>query len=73
VRKETIYIYDHIDKKELRESYLVHIPQLGITMTSIDSKLDLMVAMAMPTSKLLLGHFMSMGGKIYLIYDYHPF
>ena len=30
VRKEAIDIYDHIDKKELRESYLVHIPQLGI-------------------------------------------
>jgi integrase/recombinase XerD len=30
VRKEAMDIYDHIDKKELRESYLVHIPQLGI-------------------------------------------
>jgi integrase/recombinase XerD len=30
VRKESIDIYDHIDKKELRESYLAHIPQLGI-------------------------------------------
>jgi integrase/recombinase XerD len=30
VRKETIDIYDHIDKEELRESYLAHIPQLGI-------------------------------------------
>lgn len=30
VRRETIDIYDHIDKKELRESYLAHIPQLGI-------------------------------------------
>jgi len=30
VRKEAIDIYDHIDKKELRESYLAHIPQLGI-------------------------------------------
>jgi len=25
-----IDIYNHIDKKELRESYLAHIPQLGI-------------------------------------------
>jgi integrase/recombinase XerD len=30
VRREAIDIYDHIDKKELRESYLVHVPQLGI-------------------------------------------
>jgi integrase/recombinase XerD len=30
VRKEAIDIYDHIDKMELRESYLAHIPQLGI-------------------------------------------
>jgi integrase/recombinase XerD len=30
VWKEAIDIYDHIDKKELRESYLAHIPQLGI-------------------------------------------
>ena len=30
VRTEVIDIYDHIDKKELRESYLAHIPQLGI-------------------------------------------
>jgi len=30
VRKEAIDIYDHIDKKELRESYLAHIRQLGI-------------------------------------------
>ena len=30
VRKEAMDIYDHIDKKELRESYLAHIPQLGI-------------------------------------------
>lgn len=30
VRKEAIDIYDHIDKKELRESYLAKIPQLGI-------------------------------------------
>lgn len=29
-RKEAIDIYNHIDKKELRESYLAHIPQLGI-------------------------------------------
>ena len=29
-RRETIDIYDHIDKKELKESYLAHIPQLGI-------------------------------------------
>ncbi len=30
VRKEAIDIYDHIDKEELRESYLAHIPQLGV-------------------------------------------
>jgi len=30
VRKDAIDIYDHIDKKELRESYLAHIPQLGV-------------------------------------------
>jgi integrase/recombinase XerD len=30
VRKEAIDIYDHIDKKELRDSYLAHIPQLGV-------------------------------------------
>jgi integrase/recombinase XerD len=30
VRKGAIDIYDHIDMKELRESYLAHIPQLGI-------------------------------------------
>lgn len=30
VRKEAIDIYDHIDHKELKESYLAHIPQLGI-------------------------------------------
>jgi integrase/recombinase XerD len=30
VRREAIDIYNHIDKKELRESYLAHIPQLGI-------------------------------------------
>jgi integrase/recombinase XerD len=29
-RKEAIDIYNYIDKKELRESYLAHIPQLGI-------------------------------------------
>ena len=29
-KKEAIDIYDHIDLKELRESYLAHIPQLGI-------------------------------------------
>jgi len=29
-RKEAIDIYDHIDRKELLESYLTHIPQLGI-------------------------------------------
>ena len=29
-RHEAIDIYNHIDKKELRESYLAHIPQLGI-------------------------------------------
>lgn len=30
VRREAIDIYDHIDKKELRESYLAHIPQMGV-------------------------------------------
>jgi len=30
VRREAIDIYDHIDLKELKESYLAHIPQLGI-------------------------------------------
>ncbi|HOI69297.1 MAG TPA: tyrosine-type recombinase/integrase [Methanothrix sp.] len=30
VRKEAIDIYDHIDRKELRESYLAHVPQMGI-------------------------------------------
>jgi len=30
VRHEAIDIYNHIDKKELMESYLAHIPQLGI-------------------------------------------
>jgi integrase/recombinase XerD len=29
-RGEAIDIYNHIDKKELRESYLAHVPQLGI-------------------------------------------
>jgi integrase/recombinase XerD len=29
-RGEAIDIYSHIDRKELRESYLAHIPQLGI-------------------------------------------
>ena len=29
-RGEAIDIYNHIDKKELRESYLAHIPKLGI-------------------------------------------
>ncbi len=30
VRKEAIDIYDHIDHKELRESYLAHVPQMGV-------------------------------------------
>lgn len=30
VRREAIDIYDHIDKEELRDSYLAHIPQLGV-------------------------------------------
>jgi integrase/recombinase XerD len=30
VRKEAIDVYDHIDFNELKESYLAHIPQLGI-------------------------------------------
>jgi integrase/recombinase XerD len=30
IRGEAIDIYNHIDKKELKESYLAHIPQLGI-------------------------------------------
>jgi integrase/recombinase XerD len=30
VRREDIDIYDHIDLKELKESYLSHIPKLGI-------------------------------------------
>jgi integrase/recombinase XerD len=29
-RKEAIDIYNHIDKKELKESYMAHVPQLGI-------------------------------------------
>jgi integrase/recombinase XerD len=29
-RGEAIDIYNHIDKKELRESYLAHVPQLGV-------------------------------------------
>lgn len=29
-RSEAIDIYNHIDKKELKESYLAHVPQLGI-------------------------------------------
>ena len=33
VRREAIDIYDHIDKKELKESYMAHIPQLGISST----------------------------------------
>ena len=30
IRREAIDIYDHIDKDELKKSYLVHIPQLGV-------------------------------------------
>lgn len=30
VRRDAIDIYDHIDREELRRSYLAHIPQLGI-------------------------------------------
>jgi hypothetical protein len=30
IHHEAIDIYNHIDKKELRESYLAHITQLGI-------------------------------------------
>ncbi|MGD0952662.1 MAG: tyrosine-type recombinase/integrase [Methanotrichaceae archaeon] len=30
LRKEAIDIYDHIDIKELRDSYLAHIPKLGV-------------------------------------------
>jgi integrase/recombinase XerD len=29
-RRDAIDIYDHIDKEELRETYLAHVPQLGI-------------------------------------------
>lgn len=29
-RRDAIDIYDHIDKEELREAYLAHIPQLGV-------------------------------------------
>jgi hypothetical protein len=29
-RAETMDIYYHIDRKEFRDSYLAHIPQLGI-------------------------------------------
>jgi len=28
VRREAIDIYDHIDKEELRKSYLAHVPRL---------------------------------------------
>jgi integrase/recombinase XerD len=35
VRKEAIDIYDHIDKKELRESYLAKISQLGHIIESV--------------------------------------
>ena len=30
VRREAIDIYNHIDREELKESYLAHIPQLGV-------------------------------------------
>ncbi|MEI8004221.1 MAG: tyrosine-type recombinase/integrase [Methanothrix sp.] len=30
IRREAIDAYDHIDKEELRRSYLAHVPQLGI-------------------------------------------
>lgn len=30
LRREAIGIYDHIDKEELQNSYLAHIPQLGV-------------------------------------------
>jgi integrase/recombinase XerD len=30
VRREAIDVYNHIDKEELKESFLAHIPQLGI-------------------------------------------
>jgi integrase/recombinase XerD len=29
-RRDAIDIYDHIDKEELRKSYLAHVPQLGV-------------------------------------------
>jgi len=29
-RREAIDIYDHIDREELRKSYLAHVPQLGV-------------------------------------------
>ena len=29
-RREAIDIYDHIDREELRKSYLAHGPQLGV-------------------------------------------
>ena len=29
-RGDAIDIYDHIDKRELREAYLAHIPTLGV-------------------------------------------
>jgi len=35
---EAIDIYNHIDKKELKESYLAHIPQLGIRGETNSSK-----------------------------------
>ena len=35
-RGEAIDIYNHIDKKELKESYLAHIPQLGIWLNVIE-------------------------------------
>jgi integrase/recombinase XerD len=30
VRREAIDIYNHIDRQELRKSYLTHIPSLGV-------------------------------------------
>ena len=30
-RQAAIDIYDHIDKEELRKSYLEHMPQLGLS------------------------------------------
>ncbi|MGI0080944.1 MAG: hypothetical protein ACRECH_15145 [Nitrososphaerales archaeon] len=29
-RKDSMSVYDHIDREELRKEYLAHIPQLGI-------------------------------------------